>query len=78
MKITKKKIEWFSQFYYQLMEYADRWTSTFPGRHGTVRITQDGLVEEEINTSCHCHPEYEWVARGNLNDLLEWIEKQNS
>lgn len=78
MKITQKRAETFLRFYYELLEHADRYCHTFPGRHGTVRITDYGTIEEEINTACHCHPEYEWVPRGSVKELVDWINQQNS
>ena len=47
------------------------------GRHGEVRVTDNGQVEEHINTACHCHPEYEWVERGTVEQFTEWLAKQS-
>lgn len=44
-------------------------------RSGDVRI-EYGRIEEHINTSCHCHPEYEWVDRGELEDFVKWVKSK--
>jgi hypothetical protein len=46
-------------------------------RRGNVRIN-GGLVEEYVNTVCHCHPEYEWIARGSVEEFSEWMSKRES
>lgn len=76
MKITQKRTDLFLRFYERLLEYAEEYCKTFPGRHGSVRITTYGTIEEKINTSCHCHPTYEYVERGNVQELVEWINNK--
>lgn len=50
----------------------------FPNtRRGDVRI-QNGMIEERVNTSCHCHPEYDWVDRSTVDAFYEWLDKRNS
>lgn len=43
-------------------------------RRGPIRFSND-RVETEINTACHCHPEYEWVGVGSLEEFGEWLDK---
>ena len=32
-----------------------------------------GIIFIEVNTSCHCHPEYEWeVFNHSVEDFIEW------
>lgn len=47
------------------------------GRSGEVRVSSSG-VDEHVNTACHCHPEYEWVERGSLEEFKAWIDKRNA
>jgi hypothetical protein len=30
-----------------------------------------------VNTSCHCHPEYQWEDRGTVEDFCEWIKNKD-
>ena len=58
-----------------LVEYYIQETNS-SGRRGDVRIYCDN-IEEYVNTSCHCHPEYEWVDRGSVSTFCEWLNKRN-
>jgi len=33
-------------------------------------------IEQEVNTACNCHPEYEWQEVSGFQEFLEWYEKQ--
>ena len=47
------------------------------GRSGEVRLDYEG-VSEHVNTACHCHPEYEWINRGSLDEFREWVGKRQT
>ena len=44
-------------------------------RKGPVRFADDGAIEMEVNTACHCHPEYEWVTVATAEEFSEWMKK---
>lgn len=75
-KTTIQKLERIAKQYEWLQERAWYYVrAKFPNqRSGEVRI-EDGRIQEEINTACHCHPEYEWQDRGSLEDLAEWLRQ---
>jgi len=31
-------------------------------------------IEREENTSCNCHPEYEWVHYTTIDEFLKWYK----
>jgi hypothetical protein len=76
MKFSEKRIKAILSRHEQLVEYAWQYTrDKFPNaRHGDVRFYNE-RVEEYVNTSCHCHPIYDWEDRGSLDDFIEWLEK---
>lgn len=77
MNITSKRVSAIIQRYEGLNNLAcDFARYKEPnGRHGEVRIDSNG-IDENINTSCHCHPEYEWVHRGTIEEFKEWLDTQ--
>lgn len=75
--ITSKRVGAIMKRYEDLMDLAKTFANERHkvGRRGEVRIGQDG-IEEHVNTACHCHPEYEWITRGSLEEFYEWIDKR--
>lgn len=78
MKLTSKRAAVIINRYEKLEELAHQFSrEKHPnGRHGPIRISNEG-IEEEINTACHCHPEYEWINVASLQEFGEWLDKQN-
>lgn len=78
MKYTHENITEVIQNYGELMQKAESFVSQKENsRWPTVRINYDNLtIEQEVNTSCHCHPEYEWVEVVTVKEFTEWCEKQ--
>jgi hypothetical protein len=79
MKITIKRAQAILSRYEQLKDEAKRFADEKRQgmRKGPIRF-DDELIEMEVNTACHCHPEYEWVPIGSLMELCEWLDKQSS
>lgn len=63
--------------YYELIEKAGSFLNEIqPNRRtGDIRL-KDGLIEEYVNTSCHCHPEYDWIGQASIESFDEWLSKK--
>lgn len=72
---SARKLERMARHQEELQELAYRYVRNKfkEGRSGDVRV-EDGRIEEELNTACHCHPEYSWTYRGDLEDLANWLK----
>jgi hypothetical protein len=79
MNFTKRLIEKTLTDYENLLYIArDYVTFKFPKeRSGDLRI-EGGILEEYVNTSCHCHPEMSWEHRGTVEELSKWIHEKDS
>lgn len=77
MKITARRLESILRRYDQLNDLALQFAKEVEpyGQFRTIRIESNGQVEEEVNTACNCHPEYEWVPRGTPEQFSAWLEK---
>lgn len=75
-RLSERKIERTIRDFEYITELATSFvrSQNNPGRSGPVRI-DNGRIEEEINTACHCHPEYEWVDRGSVEDFSKWMRQ---
>jgi hypothetical protein len=73
---STRKLERMARQQEELEELACRYVHNkfTEGRSGDVRV-KDGRIEEELNTACHCHPEYRWTDRGSLEDLANWLKR---
>lgn len=78
MKITLPRAQTILNRYEQLKDLAERFADEKRKgmRQGPIRFDGE-LIEMEVNTACHCHPEYEWIPVGNLIELCEWADKQS-
>lgn len=78
MLYTKNQINKILDNYENLMDLVSIYVSEkYPKeRRGEVRIKWN-VIEEYVNTSCHCHPEYEWSQRGPIEDFYEWVNTHN-
>lgn len=74
MQYSKNRILKLIDQYDTLLEHIDDYVrECFPDkRRGDVRIYY-GYIEEYVNISCHCHPEYDWDDRGSVEDFIKWI-----
>jgi hypothetical protein len=79
MKLTANKVNAILQRHENLVYEVERFVQQkHPNtRRGEVRIS-NGVIEEHVNTACHCHPEYEWVERATLDEFTEWLDKQTT
>jgi len=75
--ITSNRVSAILQRHDQLLDLAKQFANETRagGRSGEVRIDYEG-VSEHVNTACHCHPEYEWVLRGSMEEFQQWMDKQ--
>lgn len=79
MLYTKNQIKRLIDQYEILLEYVGNYIQEkYPkGRRGDCRI-EYGRIEEYVNTSCHCHPEYQWEDRGSVEEFSEWINSEGN
>ena len=81
MKFTKQKVEAILQRHESLLDMARNFIDdNAPGhqRTGAIRFLYGNRIEEYVNASCRCHPEFEWVDRGSVEEFIKWIEKKNT
>ncbi len=78
MQYTKNQIERLIDKYDKMLELVDYYLiDKYPKeRRGETRIKY-GRIEEYVNFSCHCHPEYDWSDRGSVEDFIEWISTKD-
>jgi len=75
MKMTMKRAQVILSGYEPLKDLANQFGDEKRKGMRTGPIRFDGeLIEMEVNTACHCHPEYEWVPIGTLEELCEWLD----
>jgi hypothetical protein len=41
----------------------------------SVKIESDGIYHE-VNTSCNCHPEYDWDKLYDWDKFIEWYDEK--
>lgn len=70
--ITSKRFKVILERYHELVTLAEHFTN-----RRSIRFDYDGNIEDEINTSCHCHPEYEWRTIKTKEEFAEWLDKQH-
>ena len=76
MKYTKENVTELLNNIQTLNELANEFiTATNKGsRYSYAKINcEQHVIEQEVNTACNCHPEYEWQACGTIEELVEWI-----
>ncbi len=79
-EFTKQRIKAVLQRHEELLELARDYIDSGVEKHqrqGDIRFLYGNIIEEYINTSCHCHPVFEWVDRGSVEDFIKWIEEKN-
>lgn len=79
MKLTPTKVHAILQRHENLIYEVEHFVrEKHPNtRRGEVRIS-NGVIEENVNTACHCHPEYEWVERATVDEFTGWLAKQTA
>jgi hypothetical protein len=79
MKLTPNKVSAILQRHEDLLSQVESFVrEKHPNtRRGEIRINY-GTIEENVNTACHCHPEYEWVERATVDEFTQWLGKQTS
>lgn len=77
MKMTPIKIETILRRYNDLVDSANTFVNEKNNGFGcgTIRFDDNGNIENEINTSCHCHPEYKWVVAATKEEFSGWLTK---
>lgn len=78
MIITPKRIQPIINRYEELINLVELFVmeKTKSRWRDTVRI--DGnKIEHEINTSCNCHPEYEWKTVATTEEFSKWLDERN-
>lgn len=79
MKITPSRLNTIIRRYNELIELAHtfvRETEPIRWLYTTIRLDEYGNIESEINTSCHCHPEYQWKVIKTKEEFSGWLNKQ--
>jgi hypothetical protein len=77
MNITPKRIEAIINRYHNLLDLVRTFVrETNPYQYGPYRFDEVGNIECEVNTACHCHPEYEWRVIKTKDEFSEWLNKQ--
>ncbi len=59
--------------YRELHDLAESFTGKW-----NLRFDEYGNIEDEVNTACHCHPEYEWQVIKTAEEFAEWLDKRAS
>lgn len=83
MKYTQENTQQTLNSFRELTKLADEYVNGpyNPKRYGVrpTRINiETGHIEKEVNTACHCHPEYEWRSVASFETFIAWvINKQN-
>ena len=70
--ITSKRFKVILQRYRELENLAEYCVGG-----GSIRFDYDGNIEQEVNTSCNCHPEYVWKTVKTKEEFAEWLDKQH-
>lgn len=79
MKITIKRAKAILDRYEQLKSSAKQFADEKRKGMRTGPVRFDGeLIEMKVNTACHCHPEYEWIPIGSVEELCEWLDKKEN
>lgn len=80
MKITQKRFEAILQRYSELESLAQQFANEKRQgmRRGPIRFNDSGGIEMEVNTACHCHPEYEWTDIATKEDFCEWLDSRET
>jgi hypothetical protein len=78
MKMTPSKMATILRRYDEAIEVAKLFVEQkYAGyRRGDIRIDSYGCVEEYVNSSCNCHPEYEWIQRGTAEEFKIWLQSR--
>lgn len=72
MILTKKRLRVIITRYEEAISYADHFRDRLNIRRvWETRFDNDGYPEYNVNTSCHCHPVYEWVPL-TPEQKVEW------
>ena len=79
MKITRKRLEAILRQKDEIENLAQQFAyeKRQGMRTGPIRFDDNGNIEMEVNTACHCHPEYEWTDIATKEEFCEWLDKQN-
>lgn len=70
--ITSKRFKVILERYHELLTLAEQFTNS-----QSIRFDYYGNIEDEINTSCHCHPKYVWRTIKTKEEFAEWLDKQH-
>ena len=71
--MTSKKASEVLVEYNELRQLAYNFTGKWD-----IRFDECGNIEGEVNTACHCHPEYEWQIISTAEQFAEWLDKRAS
>lgn len=71
MNMTAKKAQVILARYQELRNLAEQFTG-----HWNIRFDDAGNIEHEVNTACHCHPEYEWQIDKTAEQFGEWLNQR--
>lgn len=71
MQMTSKKAAVILSRFNELKNLAEQFTG-----HWNIRFDEMGNIEREVNTACHCHPEYEWQVDKTAAEFGEWLDKR--
>lgn len=69
--MTSKNFKVILERYNELLNLAKQFTED-----QSIRLDCGGNIEHEVNTSCNCHPEYEWRTVKTKEEFAEWLDKQ--
>lgn len=70
--ITSKRFKVILERYHELVTLAEQFTN-----RRSIRFDYDGNIEDEVNTSCHCHPEMKTFKQPS-ELFFKWLEENNN
>lgn len=80
MKLTENRIRAILQRNHQLLDLAKDFAREKKdgGRGGSdIQIEYyNNEITWEVNTACHCHPEYERIVIGTVDEFIKWLNKK--
>ncbi len=71
MKITSKRAAVILSRFNELKSLAEQFTDQCD-----IRFDKMGNIECEINTGCHCYPEYEWRVDKTAEEFGKWLDER--
>jgi hypothetical protein len=76
--ITSKRVQPITDRYEELINLAELFVQEKTKSRWRSSVRFDGnTIQEETNTSCNCHPEYEWKTVATVEEFGKWLDERN-